>query len=284
MSLLWYRLKLGALKPKPSSFLERLVGRFYWKLNSLMRFHSNVPEHTSLRLSLIERYAPGKSFADIGCLWGVHGFYSFFAEEHGATSVAAVDVYPASEEFERERARRRSKIDFIQGDINRQETIDRIGPRDVVFCSGLLYHVPNPVHTLSRLRLICNEVLILGSQTIPEFPVARNVAVFYPYLDAGQRQLWDVSDGAGRGYGLARPYDVSQGYGNWFWGFTPSCLDAMLRCAGFEVIEGDAYVTPFDSCFVCRARPIGFLPVSGDWSAPEASACDGSDEQAGEGG
>ena len=33
------------------------------------------------------------------------------------------------------------------------------------------------------------------------------------------------------------PFDPRQGYGNWFWGLTPSCLRSMLDLAGFRVEE-----------------------------------------------
>ena len=49
---------------------------------------------------LIRRHAPGKSFADIGCMWGVNGEYAFAAEEAGATRVVGVDVFGPTPEFE----------------------------------------------------------------------------------------------------------------------------------------------------------------------------------------
>src|SRR4051812_46189934 len=77
--------------------------------------------------NLIRKYVKGKTFADIGCMWGVHGAYSFLAEESGATRVKAVDVYPESDEFLEEKKRRGSKLEFVRGDINLRETTDRIG-------------------------------------------------------------------------------------------------------------------------------------------------------------
>ena len=39
------------------------------------------------REELVRRFAAGRSFADIGCMWGVDGAISFLAEENGATAV-----------------------------------------------------------------------------------------------------------------------------------------------------------------------------------------------------
>ena len=252
-----YKLKVSALK---SNIMSRLLR----KLNLLRgsKFGNNgVPD--VLKADLIRRYVPNRSFADIGCMWRLNGYFSFLAEESGAKSVAAVDVYPASNEFEDERKKRGSKVEFIQGDIHAQRTVETIGLRDIVFCSGLLYHSPNPVYTLCRLRLICNDLLIITTSTIPEIPGIQNAAVFYPFLGENQRKLWRLGTGQ---LGISTPYDVSQGYGNWFWGFSRTCLESMLRCAGFQVKEryGDAFI----SCLVCKVSSDSFLPVSGDWTTP----------------
>jgi len=136
---------------------------------------------------LVRKYAKGKTFADIGCMWGINGLYSFIAEESGASRVTAVDVYEESEEFLNEKERRNSEIRFVRGDINSQTTADEIGQTQVVLCGGVLYHTPDPVHLLMRLRAICSETLILNTCSIPELPGLKNAAVFYPYLDADQR-------------------------------------------------------------------------------------------------
>jgi SAM-dependent methyltransferase len=213
---------------------------------------------------LIRKHAVGKSFADIGCMWGVNGFFSFLAEECGAKRVVAVDIYPESEEFLREKSKRNSAVEFVQGDIHLQEIISKIGLCDVVFCSGVLYHSPNPLDTLSKLRLICNQKLILSTALIPEMPGIRNGAIFYPFLDEKQRDIWNQDKG--EKIAITVPYEPKMGYANWFWGFSPSCVEAMLECAGYKVEE--RYITPFIGYFVCRTATAKLLPVSGDWTTP----------------
>lgn len=229
----------------------------------LRRFGWNpkIPDNRDM----IRKYVPDKSFVDIGCLWGVHGEYCFFAEDHGASDVLGVDVYPPTDEFAKKHKDRSSKVDLLQGDINDPATIKAIGRRDVVFFSGVLYHLPNPVSTLCLLRQICGETLILYTQSIPEFPGVRNVNVYYPGLPSSQRGLWDRR--MGRQRGITGPFEPEEGYGNWFWGFTPSGLEGMLQSAGFSVRE--AHYHPFSCLLVCSPDlEMGCQPVSGSYSTP----------------
>ncbi|HET9530325.1 MAG TPA: SAM-dependent methyltransferase, partial [Blastocatellia bacterium] len=96
----------------------------------------------------IRKYAPGRSFVDIGCMWGIDGEFSFIAEEAGATLVKAVDVFGPTPEFEARRQARNSSVEFILGDVTSPETIERVGTVDVVLCAGVLYHHPSPFDLL----------------------------------------------------------------------------------------------------------------------------------------
>src|SRR4051794_19232562 len=113
------------------------------------------------REELISRFAGGRSFLDVGCMWSVHGALCFFAEEAGATEVTGLDVMAATPEFEAERERRGSGVRFVQGDVHDAGVVE---PHDVVWCSGVLYHVPNPLLTLERLRALTRETLLLATE------------------------------------------------------------------------------------------------------------------------
>ena len=215
--------------------------------------------------ALVRKYAPGKSFADIGALWGVHGLNTFAAEESGATRSVAVDVYAETKEFIEEKRKRNSKVEFVLGDINSNETTQKISQCDVVLCSGVLYHTPDPIHMLMRLRSITKETLILNTASIPEMPGLQNAAVFYPYLSESQRKIW--SRGIGTQRAITGPYEPQEGYANWFWGMTPSCIESLLQVAGFEVTN--RFVFKFRTVFVCRAVTVKFAPESGEWTTPK---------------
>jgi Protein of unknown function (DUF1698) len=184
----------------------------------------------------IRQHAKGRSFADIGCMWGVNGAFAFIAEEAGATIVKAVDVFGPTPEFTSEHRARRSSVEFVLGDCTQPETLERIGEVDVVFCAGVLYHHPSPFDLLVALRRICRTLLILRTATIPEMRGLRNAAVYFPMLGARDRELWNLRRlGVLRQAGISDPFAPEEGYGNWFWGLTPSCLTSMVRTAGFRV-------------------------------------------------
>jgi len=207
---------------------------------------------TEIRAAHIRRYTPGKTFLDAGCMYRTNGAYVFYAERCGATRSCGMDVIPASEAFIEHKLAIGSAAEFIHGDINSKETMENIGETDVVFCNGVLYHTPDPFLMLTRLREICRETLLLYTATIPERRGMQNMAIFYPFLSDGQRSMWNPMDGGYRP-SLTEPYDPEAGYGNWFWGMTPSCVASLALCAGFA-IESIVKHRPFATMLVCRVR------------------------------
>jgi hypothetical protein len=199
------------------------------------------------REDLVRRHAPGRSFADIGCMWSVDGAIAFAAEANGATSVTGVDLMPASAKFEAERARRASRVRFVQGDLHDEETMREVGAHDVVWCSGVLYHAPNPVLTLERLRSITRETLILATETIPEVPGLSQASVFLPGLPDDQRRVHAGARPGVSAAGLSEPFDRSQAYGTWWWGLSRSAVRGMLTASGYEIVaeHGDALHSTF---------------------------------------
>jgi hypothetical protein len=169
-------------------------------------------------------------------MWGVNGKYAFLAEEAGATRVLGVDVFGPTPEFEETKRARGSRVEFLLGDISGVETLRRIGQVDVVFCAGVLYHHPSPFDLLVALRRICGGTLILRTSTIPEVRGLPNAAVYFPMLDAKARELWNLKSlGLMHQAGISNEFQPGEGYGNWFWGLTPSCLESLLKTAGFRV-------------------------------------------------
>lgn len=253
---MFYKLKLRVLNHK---FLKRVIR----KTQKILHIKNGISD-TFENGALVRKYAPGKSFADIGAMWGVDGLNTFIAEEVGAIRSVAVDVYPESKKFIEEKKKKNSKVEFIQGDINSETTTKKIGAVDVVLCAGVIYHTPDPSHMLSRLRAITKDILILNTASIPEMPI-KNSAVFYPFLPENQRKLWNR--GIGSQKAITGPYEPQEGYANWFWGMTPSCIESLLKCAGFEVIE--RFVFSFRTVYVCKTAPVQFSPESGEWSTPK---------------
>jgi hypothetical protein len=178
------------------------------------------------REELIAQHAAGRSFADVGCMWEVHGALAFAAEDAGATKVSGMDVMGPTPQYEAEHARRASKMRFVQGDLHDEAATNELGPHDVVWCSGVIYHAPHPLLTLERLRAITTQTLILASEVIPEVRGHPRACLFAP----------DTSEHPAH----TEPFDPARGYVNWYWGLTPSALEAMAEAAGFTVEQQHA--------------------------------------------
>jgi hypothetical protein len=244
---MFFKWKVHLLKRPRINFLWR-----YWTA-----WRGKPVGHYHDLLELIRKHAPGRSFVDIGCMWGVNGAHAFAAEAAGAAGVKGVDVFGPTPEFEAEKKSRGSSVEFLLGDAGSPEMAARIGVVDVVFCAGVLYHHPSPFDLLVALRRICRETLILRTSTIPEIKGLPHAAVYFPGLAPGDRQLWNLSSlGLLHQEGISNAFSPAEGYGNWFWGLTPSCLVALLQTAGFRV---DYRATePFAQTVVCSVAAIPF--------------------------
>jgi hypothetical protein len=201
------------------------------------RARRRLARRTTPREELIRRYAPGRTFADIGCMWRVNGEISFLAEESGATAVTGLDLMAATAEFVSEHERRGSQVRLVRGDLHDAHTIAEVGPHDVVWCSGVLYHAPNPLLTLERLRSITRQTLILATETIPEVPGLAQACVFLPGLPDADRRAYAQARPGTVALGVSTPFHPGQSYGAWWWGLSRSAVAGMLRAVGFEIAE-----------------------------------------------
>jgi hypothetical protein len=105
---------------------------------------------------------------------------------------------------------------------------------------------------------MCRKTLILRTSTIPEIKGLPNATVYFPMLKPKDRQLWSLASlGVSRQVGITDDFDPREGYGNWFWGLTPSCLSSLLETAGFRV---DFRATEaFAQTFICSAVDVPFV-------------------------
>lgn len=203
---------------------------------------------------LITAHAPGKTFVDVGCMWRVDGAYAFHALAAGATGVTGIDLEAATPAFHERNAAAGSQVRLLRGDLNDPALPAWAGSHQIVFCTGVLHHVPDPVFTLTQLRRLSEELLILGTVTIAERSEPQT-AIFLPLLDdASRRRLTFEGRGLTR-VGLDTAFTPERGYGNWFWLATPSCVRVMVRTAGFEVLECHVFLRV--TTIVARpARPL----------------------------
>ena len=144
----------------------------------------------------IREHVPGRTFADIGGMYQLMGDMAFLAEAAGATDVTLFDVgdpdliaagHPEWGWFEQKKADRNSKVRYVQGDLEDPVAVQELGPHDVVYYSGVLYHTPNPFRQLMHLREVTRELALIATITIPEVPGFDQACVFYPYLPDSER-------------------------------------------------------------------------------------------------
>ncbi|VVM08305.1 hypothetical protein [Methylacidimicrobium tartarophylax] len=117
-------------------------------------------------------------------------------------------------------------------------------------CSGVLYHIPNPLHLLLALKRITGEHLVLTSVVArSQYPhvagplrVPEVACLFLPALEGTEKEAvadyWKdlVGDGA---VGLTRenPTWRIEDFGPWWWLPRPAALWALCRTAGFHLLE-----------------------------------------------
>lgn len=228
-------------------------GRITAKVDSLLGRSNTYWEDIQRWL---DEHAVDRSFVDIGTMWGDR-WGAFDAEDRGASSVTALDITPPTEACLAEQERRGTHVRFVTGDLHDPKVLEQVGVHDIVLCSGVLYHCPNPCLTLERLRSITSGYLLLGTLTVQEVPGIPQTCVFYPELTDEQRLAFAAAI-YGTGMGLTTPFDPALDYyGNFWWGISRSALRAMLKATGWEVLEQKAYhsSTGYHVFIVARPNP-----------------------------
>lgn len=207
------------------------------------------------RDTFIAQVVEGRSFVDVGGLWGTVNEKVSVAHAAGARSLAMIDISshdgPLWNAFEeRRRTLQLPDVRCIEGNVLELVERDVDLAFDVVHCSGVLYHAPDPLRLLEALRRLTRSHLVLSSSVIPgviandegELHVPDAAALFVPALTGRDRAIlrahwWPiVQDGA---IGLTRDLDRWRpgDFGPWWWLPTVPSLEAMCRASGFHVRE-----------------------------------------------
>ena len=144
----------------------------------------------------------GKSFLDVGCWEGVH---CAEAVRRGADSVVGLDICTSGDLSKNVD---RYGFEFLQMDVfgDLWHGLDRF---DVVLCSGVIYHVPNPMALLLRLRGVVDELLVIETASTT--------------LGGDEPMLMFQGDEVGN-------------LSNW-WIPNRPCIERMLATAGFSGIS-----------------------------------------------
>ena len=211
------------------------------------------------RDTYIGRVVRGKSFADVGGLWGTVNEKVSVAHRSEASALTMIDVSLPGHELwrlfeERRQALGLPEVQCIGADALTMANTSPVGQFDVVHCSGVLYHIPDPMRLLVSLRKITREYLILASSVTGTsvqnkegiLQVPQGAALFIPGLQSRERAIlksyWQQFVGdAALGLTSEIPSWRIDEYGPWWWLSTVDALKAMCEVTGFRC-EGGAYL------------------------------------------
>jgi len=204
---------------------------------------------------IITSHVKNASFADIGGLWGLVNEKITVAVKAGCRAATMIDLappdHPLWNEFDqRAKAAGVTQYRKFHGNLDDPTLAERVGRFDFVYCSGIIYHAPNPLSTLARLHALTHRRLLLVSMTVPpqirtelgEISFAGGRTIFLPAADGTAKRILAQHFGA-LGISLAgisddqHPWTSLSAYGPWWWLWTEDTLAAMVRAAGFRVTE-----------------------------------------------
>ena len=205
---------------------------------------------------ITERVA-GKSFMDVGGLWGTTNEKVSVAAKAGAASTTMADIQPLDHSLWNDLDAHCARLG-VDGYAKR--CLDIVEPpqdfcelrHQIVHCSGIIYHVPDPYRMLANLRRVTDEHLILTSMVVPErienaagvitFPPDN--AVFVPSITEATRAIVATHF---REHGIsidAITQPLKEGwhwpadkpnYSPWWWLWSPAYLCGLVKVAGFAI-------------------------------------------------
>jgi tRNA (mo5U34)-methyltransferase len=180
----------------------------------------------------------GKSVLDIGCN---AGFYSIEMKKRGAARVVAID----SDDKYLDQARFAASVHEMEIEFRKMSVYQVPELRetfDLVIFMGVLYHLRHPLLALDLLHdhvtkdLLLFQSMLRGSKQT--YPVKENYLFW-------ETEMFDEDD-------FPKMHFVEHEYANdctnW-WIPNRSCVEAMLRSSGFDVVDH-----PEEEVYLCRRR------------------------------
>ena len=226
----FHNIDLGGARTAPDHFLGDYPN-VKWK-----RFRHAIPGDLT-----------GRTVLDIGCNGG---FYSIEMKKRGAERVLGLDF----DERYLEQARFAAEVTGQDIEFRQMSVYDvaELGERfDVVLFMGVLYHLRHPLLALDLIHEhVAGDLMIF--QTMQRG--SNGVDALRADYDFFEQKHFDSP-------GYPKMHFIEHEYaGDWtnWWAPNAACSEAMLRSAGFEIVEH-----PEDEVYVCRRaeRPTQAGPV-----------------------
>ena len=178
----------------------------------------------------------GRTVLDIGCN---AGFYALEMKRRGAERVVAID----SDADYLAQARYAAEVEGLTIEFEQLSVYDvgRLGRRfDIVLFLGVLYHLRHPLLALDLIHdHVTGDLLVFQSMQRGAAEVTP-VAVDYPF---SEREIFEQP-------GYPKMHFVEHHYvtdpTNW-WIPNRACVEAMLRSAGFRILDH-----PEEEVFICQ--------------------------------
>jgi tRNA (mo5U34)-methyltransferase len=223
----FHNLDLNGVRTAPEHFLGDYPA-VKWR-----RFADRIPNNLA-----------GKSVLDIGCN---AGFYAIEMKRRGAARVLGIDTderYLAQGRFAAEMCN--AEIEFRNLSVY---DVGSLGERfDVVLFMGVLYHLRHPLLALDLIHEhVASDLLILQS-------MQRGSDEVEPLQEDYTFWEVDIFDRPGFPKMHFIEHKYSDDWTNW-WIPNRACVEAMLRSAGFEVLEH-----PEQEVFICRRGTPAYGP------------------------
>ncbi len=207
-----------------------------------------------LRDSLIAKTVNGKTFAEVGGLFGTVSEKISVAHRAGATDLTMIDIHAEGGELWEKFHQRMNDFYInnyhcISQDVTEFHSQEITNKFDVVHCSGVLYHHPNPMLLLKSLQNITRTYLILSSIITPElienekgvYQIPPSGVIFVPSLNEQERAVlkryWESVGYVV--YGITEKLEFAlEDYSPWWWWLpTTTAMKSMCEVMGFKILE-----------------------------------------------
>ena len=225
----FHNIDLDGVPTAPNHFLNDYPN-VKWR-----RFQHAVPEDLT-----------GRTVLDVGCN---AGFYSIEMKRRGADRVVGIDF----DETYLDQARFAAEVSEMEIDFRKLSVYDvgELGEKfDLVIFMGVLYHLRHPLLALDLIREhVARDLMIFQSMQRGSDEVFETEED-YPFSET---EVFEDEDFP-CAYFIEKKY--SEDPTNW-WIPNRSCAEAMLRAAGFKIVEH-----PEDEVYVCKVDP--------EWNEPGA--------------
>jgi tRNA (mo5U34)-methyltransferase len=215
----FHNIDLNGVPTAPDHFLNDYPN-VKWR-----RFRHAIPEDLS-----------GRTVLDIGCN---AGFYAIEMKRRGADRVVGIDY----DDRYLAQARFAAEVKGVDIEFRKLSVYDvaALGETfDIVLFMGVMYHLRHPLLALDLIHDHAASDLLIYQSMQRGSPAEYPVQADYDFFDDGHFEQ----------PGYPRLHFIEHAYaGDWtnWWAPNAACSAAMLRSAGFEILEH-----PEEEVFICR--------------------------------